>query len=208
MMQITFHSNVCFSIAPVYLEKEKKKINTLLKRWVVAERLLCFCLSMLSQAASNERWRARTVSLTVAQALTSSLRCDLLPEVLGYVQKCREKIKNRHDESFYLYCFFVCFIWSFRSKQGFPQSVKTQLMSLFSVCVCAVQTAETYYITIFLILWQILFISWYLHFWNQVAILFSYVFKLMQEVKYSKSLVNSNHGMLYSIKMNSKKNNS
>lgn len=145
MMQITFHSNVCFSIAPVYLEKEKKKINTLLKRWVVAERLLCFCLSMLSQAASNERWRARTVSLTVAQALTSSLRCDLLPEVLGYVQKCREKIKNRHDESFYLYCFFVCFIWSFRSKQGFPQSVKTQLMSLFSVCVCCTNSWNILY---------------------------------------------------------------
>ncbi len=97
---------------------------------------------MLSQAASNETRRARrvreSVSLTVAQALTSSLRRDLLPEALGNVQKDREKIKKRQDESFYPCCFFV---WSFRSKRGISQSGRGNKVWkhnwwVWSQCVC------------------------------------------------------------------------
>lgn len=123
----------------------------------------------------TERERAR-VSLTVAQALTSCLRRDLLPEALGNVEKDREKIKKRQDESFYPNCFSLPFLSE--AEQSREWSVKTELMSVRYVI-----QLQKYYITISFSLWQNLFRSSYLHLWDDWDIIFSCIWNQSSKIQ-------------------------
>lgn len=90
----------------------------------------------------------------------------------GMFRKTERRLKKDKMKVFIRTAFFVR---SFRSKQEISQSGRGNKAWKHNwwvcsqcLCVCAVHTAQKYYITVLFSLWKILFISWHLHVWNDL----------------------------------------